>query len=141
MGYIYLLLAVLGSAILGVTYKLTDRYKCDKPSVNFFLFLTAGVIAAIMLPFAHEPGTSTFSAGLAITLGLCGFINVSVFRIAVSKGKISTSWTIANLSLVIPVVASIVFWHEIPKINHLLGFLLVIGAILLIGKDIRSVER
>ena len=141
MGYVYLLLAVACSALLGITYKLTDRYKCDKPLVNFFLFSTSGLVAAIMLPFAKAPVTSAFSAGLAIALGLLGFINVSVFRYAVAKGKISTSWTIANLSLIIPVAASIIFWHEIPTVKHLLGLLLVIGAILLIGKDIRSVER
>lgn len=141
MGYVYLLLAVACSALLGITYKLTDKYKCDKPLVNFFLFFTAGVVAAILLPFAKAPVTSEFTAGLAIALGLLGFINVSVFRYAVGKGKISTSWTIANLSLIIPVAASILFWHEIPTVKHLLGLLLVIGAILLIGKDIQSVER
>jgi len=141
LGYIYLLLAVACSAMLGVTYKLTDRHKCDKPLVNFFLFFTAAVVAGIMLPFAHSRVTSAFTAGLAVALGLFGFINVSVFRYAVGKGKISTSWTIANLSLIIPVAASIIFWHEIPTIKHLLGLLMVIGAILLIGKDIRSVEK
>ena len=141
MGYVYLLIAVICSAILGITYKLTDRFKCDKPSVNFFLFMTALAISLIRLPFIHHYTINAYSAGLATVLGLAGFINVSVFRIAVGKGKISSSWTIANLSLIIPVAASIFFWHEMPTIKHFLGLLLVIGAILLIGKDIRSVER
>lgn len=141
MGYLYLILAVLCSATLGVTYKLTDRQKCDRPAVNFFLFLTAFISAIIYYFFNKSHEVSTHTVIMAIVLGLAGFINVSVFRIAVSKGKISTSWTIANLSLVIPVAASIIFWHEIPTVKHILGMLLVITAILLIGKDIRSVER
>lgn len=141
MGYLYLMLGVMFSSVLGITYKLSDRYGCEKPIVNYFLFLTAFVLALIRLLLDSNPASSTFIIGLGIALGLAGFVNVSVFRIAVTKGNISTSWTIANLSLVIPVMASVLFWHEKFTVKHFLGLVLVIVAILLIGKDLKGARK
>ena len=141
MGYLYLGLAVFASSTLGVMYKISDRLKCDKAQVNFYLFLSAAVIAVIWNLVNGKIQGGVFPVALGATMGLVAFVNIMSFRLAVSKGKISTSWTICNLSLVIPVAASIIFWHEVPTIKHCVGLALVVIAILLLGKDIRCSEN
>lgn len=135
MGYIYSIVAAVAFAMLGITYKLSDRRKCDQAQANFFLLASAAVIVLI---WAVADGIRTLP-GNAVTLGLVDgvliFGSIYVFRKAVALGRISTSWTIINLALVVPVVASVLFWHEIPHTRHYAGFALTIVAITLLGID------
>lgn len=135
MGYIYCIIAVTAYAVLGLSYKISDHKKCDQSQVNFFLFLSAAII---VLVWGLVRGT-TVTPGAAVMLGVVDgvivFASVLVFRRAAALGRISTSWTILNLSLVIPVIASVVFWREIPSARHYAGFGLTLIAIILLGID------
>lgn len=135
MGYIYCIIAVTAYAVLGLSYKISDHKKCDQSQVNFFLFLSAAII---VLVWGLVRGT-TVTPGAAVILGVVDgvivFASVLVFRRAAALGRISTSWTILNLSLVIPVIASVVFWREIPSARHHAGFGLTLIAIILLGID------
>ncbi len=135
MGYVYCIIAVTAYAVLGLSYKISDVKKCDQSQVNFFLFLFAGVIVLI---WGLAKGI-TSAPGAAIILGVVDgaivFVSVLVFRRAAALGRISTSWTILNLSLVIPVIASVALWREIPSARHYAGFALTLIAIILLGID------
>ena len=135
MGYIYSIVAMTAYAVLGLSYKVSDRMKCDQSQVNFFLFLFA---AGIVLIWGLVRGV-TAAPGAAVILGLVDgvivFASVLVFRRAAALGRISTSWTILNLSLVIPVIASVTFWHEVPSPRHYAGFALTLVAVGFLGMD------
>ncbi len=135
MGYIYSIVAAVAFAMLGITYKLSDRRKCDGAQVNFFLLASAAVI---VLVFAVTTGIRTLprnAIALGVVDGILIFFGIYLFRRAVALGRISTSWTIINLGLVIPVLASVFLWHEIPHARHYAGFALTIVAIALLGID------
>jgi drug/metabolite transporter (DMT)-like permease len=135
MGFIYLFIAMLSFTVLGVSYKLSDRLKCNNRQVNLSLFgfsvisiLIWGGSTGNLAP--HKPAIL-----LGLVMGVTLLIAVAGVRGAVAKGKISTSWTIMQLSLVIPVLASITYWHEVPSSRRCLGLVLVIVAIVLMGID------
>jgi uncharacterized membrane protein len=141
MAYICIVITVFFLAAHGVTFKLSNRMKCDGPQVNFMLFVTATVF---MVVWVLATGTLTPVRSAAVVgacMGISGFLSVAAFRAATAKGKISTSWTILQLSLVIPVAASIVIWSEVPKARHYAGFLLTLVAILLLGIDMGRVRE
>lgn len=74
-------------------------------------------------------------------MGLAAVVAVVIFREACAKGKLSTSWTILQLSLVIPALASVIFWHEMPTPRRWAGLGLVLVAIVLLGVDMGRKEQ
>lgn len=136
MGILYLLISVLAFTILGVSYKLSDRLKCDDHQVNLWMFLTAG---ALLLVWAWKTGGLVLHTPAIFTgtvMGVTILAAVWAFRKAVGKGSLSTSWTILQLSLVIPVSASILYWQETPSLRVCLGLALVAVAVVLLGVDL-----
>jgi drug/metabolite transporter (DMT)-like permease len=135
MGYFYAVAALVAFAILGISYKLSDMFGCDKSQANFFLFLFGeGFILAWVIIGRPAPMT-WHSAGFGVALGIAIFLSIVLFRRAVAIGRISISWTIINLALIAPVLASVTVWHEIPGLKHYLGFALTLAAIILLGID------
>ena len=134
MGYLYAILALVAFAILGISYKLSDMLKCDKSQANFWLFLFGG---GFMLAWTviRRPALSWHAAGFGLALGIALFLAVVLFRRAMAFGRISVSWTIINLALIAPVIASVTVWHEAPGLRHYLGFGLTLVAIVLLGVD------
>ena len=135
MGYFYAILALVAFAVLGISYKLSDLMDCDKSQANFFLFLFGGMFMLAWTLVGHPPAITWNSAGFGASLGLAIFLSVVLFRRAMSLGRISVSWTIINLALIAPVLASITVWHEAPGLRHYLGFALTLAAIVLLGID------
>jgi uncharacterized membrane protein len=135
MGVIYLVCSILAFGVLGVSYKLSGRLKCNSRQVNLSFFAVS-VVAMLLYVVASgnlvllKPAILWGSA-----MGLAAIVAVAAFREACAKGKLSTSWTILQLSLGIPAMASILYWHEIPSLRRCIGLALVLLAIVLFGLD------
>lgn len=136
MGYVYCLLAVIGFTVLGISYKLCDRYECDRRHVNLSFFASGGAIALVWAIVAGTRSHLAQAVVLGAVAGMVTFFGVIAFRQATSKGRLSTAWTVVNLPAILPVLASILIWHEIPSIRHYAGFALTLVAIVLIGIDV-----
>ena len=136
MAVLCTVLAVAAFAVLGITYKLSDKLKCNKQHVNLLMFASAG---AAMLIWGLLSG-HVISPKPALILGLCmGLVcygAVVAFRHAASLGRISTSWTVINLALILPVIASVLIWREMPSLKDTMGLGFTLVAIILIGIDI-----
>lgn len=136
MPYLCMILAVIAFAVLGVTYKLSDRLACHKQHVNFCMFLTASVAILAWGVLTRQLQLSERAVILGLVMGLICYGSVVTFRHAAALGRISTSWTIINLALVLPVLASILVWGEMPSPKHCVGLALTLCAIVLLGIDI-----
>ena len=77
--------------------------------------------------------------GLAAIGGTAIFFSRWALLLALITGKVSSSWTVVNLSVAIPTLASILIWKEIPDIKTITGLALVPAAIILL-KERRYVE-
>lgn len=135
MGYFYAAVSAAALTILGISYKLSDRAGCDQRQVNFFFLSFGAVIAAAWAIVSRSLVWKPAAVCLGGGMGLAVFTAVVTFRGAAHKGRIAVSWTILNLSLVFPVAASILVWHEVPTAKHWIGLALTLGAIVLLGAD------
>lgn len=141
MAYVCSAVAIVSFGALGLTYKLSDRLGCDKAQVNLALFLSAGAAALIWAAATGGLAALGRAAALGVAMGSISFCNITAFRQAAAKGRISTSWTVINLSLVIPVAASVFIWSEVPAPRHYLGFALILAAIALLGMDLERARE
>lgn len=141
MGYVYAIVSTISFAVLATTYKLSDRLDCNKRQVNFFLFLTGAVIVFFVAHNYRVLVLLPSALGLGGILGAIGFINIMSFREAAARGRLSTSWPLISMSLVIPILASIFIWHETPTLRHYVGFVLILFAILLLVIDIKKASE
>ncbi len=130
------IVAILVFAVLGVTYKLSDKFNCDQRYVNLFMFLSAWTVMLAWGLFTGRMDLAWRAVALGATMGSGVYLSVMIFRKACTLGRISTSWTVINLALVVPVAASILIWGEKPDPRHWLGIGLTVVAVLLLGVDI-----
>ena len=141
MPVFYAILAVAAFAVLGVTYKLSDRLACHKQQVNFFMFLAASLAMLVWGVLTRQLQLSARAVLLGLVMGLICYGTVVAFRHAAALGRISTSWTIINLALVLPVLASVLVWGELPSAKHCVGLVLTLCAIVLLGIDIGRAQE
>lgn len=132
----YAILAIVVFAVLGVTYKLSDKLNCDQGQVNFFMFLSASIAMLIWGLATGRMELAWRAIELGVAMGIGCYLSVAIFRRASALGRISTSWTVLNLALIVPVAASIVIWKEQPESKHWMGLGLTVLAVILIGIDI-----
>lgn len=137
MGYTYTILALFAFSILGISYKLSHLYKCDSRQVDFFLFSSAALVLVMRVLIEGKHHAPPLALGAALGMAVAAVITIWAFRQSVGKGRVSTTWTITSLSLVIPTAGSMLIFGEIPNLRHVLGFALIFISIILLGIDIR----
>jgi drug/metabolite transporter (DMT)-like permease len=136
LGVFYAILAIVVFGVLGLSYKLSDKLNCDQQQVNLFMFLSAGIAMLGWGLVTHRMGLAWQAVALGCAMGLICFTSVVAFRKAAAIGRLSTSWTVINLALIVPVMASIFIWKEHPEPKHWAGLGLTLLAIILLGIDI-----
>lgn len=132
---VYLFLSVIFFAIAALIYKHSNQINCDRIS----LILSERIFAVVFMVF-YIYLFDTFKPALNISLlaftgGTAIFVSRLALLTALKYGKISSSWTAVNLSVVIPTTASILLWKEIPSLKQVAGLLLVPAAIFLLQED------
>ena len=135
-GVFYTLVALVSFAVLGVSYKIGERKKCDTRQVNFFLFFTAAVILCIWMLAGHTSWASPKLLGMGVFMAVMAVGCMTAFRASITKGRVSTTWTITSLSLIIPTIGAILFFNEKPTMFHMVGFVLIFLSIIFLGIDI-----
>lgn len=143
---IYLIVSIIFMAILPVFFRMGVRAGAGALGINVVFRATAG---AIMLAVAmcttdtsrlHEIWGLVGWAGVvgAVLFGLAGFASIK----AVQLGHLGTSWTILRCSMIIPTLASLFYWCEVPLVPvsltlvmRLAGVAVATSAIVLLGLD------
>lgn len=151
LGYLYLLLALLSAAGLGIAHKLADLRKCRPAAVNVTLFLTASLLLWGYTLFFKVMGQSAdlfppFHAKAVVVAVICGTFasfGILTFQIGVRYGRITTSWLVVNLSTLLPALLSLIVYREWQNLRwqHPVTLLLVILSIVLLWRDRVMEER
>ena len=129
----YLILTILLNVVISVIFKIFPRYKIDSFQAivaNYLVCVITGCVFIGKMPFTAG---NLHAAWLpwALLMG-CGFI--SIFNLIAYSTKMDgiTTTTIANkLSLAIPVIFSIVLYHELAGVWKIAGILLAVPAVYL----------
>lgn len=135
----YLVLSILSSSLIQIIMRLsTDKVKGNM-SMLAMNYLVCTVIAAGYTGFGSLLPVGTAGLGTAIGLGAAqGLLYMLAFVLLQLNNKrngIVLSASFMKLGLLVPMAVSIFCFGEQPGIAHILGFLIAIGAILLINYE------
>jgi len=133
---VYLLLAIASSALISIIMRISAGKAAGglgMLAVNYLVCSLLGAAYADFSLFAPEiPGFST-----AVWLGVPGGIALLggfvLLQVNTRKNGIVLSSLFMKLGLLVPMVISVVFFREIPTLTQIAGFILAVGAIVLIN--------
>lgn len=129
----FLLLAILFNAYLGIVFVYFDKYKVDIFQAIVFNYWTCVITGSLVLgnfPI-HSSSVQTDWFKMAIVMGI---LFISVFNlIGISSVKVgaTVTQTANRLSLVIPVMLSFFLYHEDVSALKVIGILLALTAVVL----------
>ena len=134
---IFLLLAIASSACISLLMRLS----AEKTSGGMGMLVTNYVMCMVLGGFYAMKSGALFpaSAALGQTVGLgavhgllmlAGFV---LLQVNVRRSGVVLPAIFMKLGLLIPLVISILFFHEVPTVTECIGFFLAVGAIILIN--------
>lgn len=135
LAYIYLFLALVCSSGVGLLFKFATTRKNNVLGTTMFYFLAASVTLLIYSLFFRNFQINLTLVGIGSLGGITAFGSTLAILKALQSGKASVFLTILGLSLVIPVIVSIVFWGEKLTSWNSLGLVLVCLSIVLLGQN------
>ena len=98
-------------------------------------YCAAFIVAIGGLFVQRYEGFNTSSILIGLAAGIMYFLAGYSFMRALDHGRLSLSWTIRSLAIVIPIVASIVFWHEDLNWKRCIGFCFLAICVVLVGAE------
>jgi drug/metabolite transporter (DMT)-like permease len=134
----YLLLAVLSSTLISVIMRLSSGKVTASNTMLAANYLVCLILAGIYGNFQVLPvGVGGFGSVVAMgavngTLYLLGFV---LLQVSVRKNGVVLSAVFMKLGLLVPIVLSLVVFREIPSAVQAAGFVLAVGAIVLINYE------
>src|SRR6478672_3772426 len=139
-GYAFLIAAIVAFGTLGIFHKVADHPDCRPKMTALLLHFWGGVLSVIYISVADHHG---FHFPRAVVLigsctGLIAALTLFIFQTGLKFGKISTSWLIINLTTAVPILISIVVFHEKLSASKGVGVLLVFAAIVMLWLDKRA---
>lgn len=138
LGVIFTVTSILGIGLYGASFKFISLKNLHLRSVNIGMYISStAAIALTAMLIGGFPHTWQFVAfGIAMGLGAYGF--VSFLRVASSLGSTAICWTITQMAIVMPFLASFLIYHEVPKWNHWLGLLITGVGVAMLGADVKK---
>ena len=133
---IYLLLAILGSAMIPIVMRASSERITANLSMIAVTYLVCSVLGAVFGGFALvTPEISGFavSAGLGIINGVLYLGGLVLIQTNTRKNGVVLTSVFTKLGILVPVVVSVLFFHEIPTWTQFAGFCMAVFAILLVN--------
>ena len=138
MAYVVVLLSAAAGAAFGQSYKWKVALGLRTvPVTVWFSLLSSGMLAAVVLTLPSVLVTRSMiytAAGYASAMAVAMH---SFYRV-IENAKLGVSWTMIQLSVIVPFLAGVIFYDERLTVLAALGVAAVVVSILLFG---RSRER
>lgn len=151
----YLVLAIICSALVALIMRVSEKHISGNVSMLVMNYFTCLVVAGVCTIWNHVVASGIKSAsmqtvlnclipateGIGFTVGL-GLLNGCIYlgafvllQLNVKKNGVVLSSTFMKLGLLVPMVLSICFFHEVPQLLEIMGFAIAIAAILVINLE------
>ena len=135
---IYLVLAILCSAMLSIVMRLSERHIGENVSMLAFNYITCTILSMIYSGvgniFPNEEGL-----GLTLGMGLInGFLYLGGFvllQVNVKRNGVVMSTTFMKLGLLVPMIFSVFLFGERMDAMQIIGFVLAVVSIVLINVE------
>ena len=102
--------------------------------IGFVNYLTAFCISVWVLSLKQDFTFSKLTLALGVANGVTYAIGFELFTIGIRLSGVVVTVAIVRLSIVIPILVSILFWQEIPNLWQSIGLLLTFLAIPLLSQ-------
>jgi drug/metabolite transporter (DMT)-like permease len=90
----------------------------------------------------HAPGRTPVTViQIALPFGAVAALAGVAFQAGIRYGKLATSWLIINFSAAVPVLASVLIYHERISPRHSLALCLMAVSVVLLWKDKKQDEQ
>ena len=137
----YLIGSIICNILFGQIYKLASAHGYDVDWVSAVSFMSGSLLLLFVWVFQHRAiGRPTMGLGVAFG-ATAGIAQLAYFR-SLRYGRVSVSWTIVQLAMLIPVLAGVLFWAERPAWWQGVAIAAAVGAVALLGDvELHQVQR
>ncbi len=143
LDYSGVFLALLGMVGYGLSNALSKKpSKKLKPWKTTF-YRNLFIVIFIGIYFLYSEEHFVFNKGVFISLfiGALGYIPVlSLFK-ALSKGKVGVVLPIANSSVLITFLLSVIFYHEAINVPEFIGFIMVLTGLIIFSINLKEFKK
>ena len=122
----FLLLTILCSTSIALILKYVDTKKGEAIVLLAGNYLVASIISLILIISKDDAAFSIQTLFFGIGLGLLFVLSFFAFAKAISKAGTGLSTTSSRLSVIIPIVFSIIFYNETPSEFQIVGFVFTV---------------
>ena len=119
----FLFLTILCSTSIALILKYADTKKSEPIVLLAGNYLTAFLIALVLLAFSNSSKFTIETLLFGSVLGLLFVLSFFAFAKTISYAGTGLATTSSRLSVIIPIILSIVIYDELPNKYHLVGFL------------------
>jgi drug/metabolite transporter (DMT)-like permease len=134
----FLLLTILCSTSIALILKFSDTKRGEPIVLLAGNYLVASVIAIILL-FMNESRQFSFQTLIfGSVLGLLFVSSFFVYAKAISFAGTGLATTSSRLSVIIPILLSIIIFNEQPKVIHIVGFVFTLMTFVLFYLSVKG---
>ena len=136
---IYLLLAILSSALVSITMRVSEKYVRNNISMLSGNYVMCSVLAALftgvrqLFPAAESGFSFTLLFGLLC--GLLYLVSFMMLQFNIKTNGMILSSVFMKLGVLVPTLMSGILFREQPRVLQMIGFCLAIAAIVLINME------
>ncbi len=134
-----LVLAILTSFTFGQLWKWSQRRGCYAPLVVTVNYLVVALLTAIYLLSQGGVELSPTVWKVGLVTGCTFIVAMCLMTWALTVSDVATILTAFRLSIVVPIVASVILWQEEVTPTQLVGITLALSALLLMSGGTRAI--
>ncbi|MBN2311906.1 MAG: hypothetical protein JXR94_23200 [Candidatus Hydrogenedentes bacterium] len=142
----YLILSIVFMALLGVIFRLGVSRGADPLGMNLGLRAVPALFMGVALVKAMPPGglgaAWAVAGPMALVAGVFFWLSGVASLKAVNAGHLGVSWAVLRCSMVVPALASLFYWREVPLwpvstllVLRILGIAVTAGAVVFLSAD------
>lgn len=131
-----LIFGIMGSAMLSIFMRLSEKRITNNIAMLAVNYLTCSLLGAAYALSGGLPGAGgdfALTAGMGVFNGVLYLSSFVLFQASVRNNGVVLSSTFMKLGLLVTMVVSVCVYGEMPDGLQTLGFLLAVGAIVLIN--------
>ena len=130
-----LILAICSSAAISLIMRFSSDRVRNNVAMLAVNYLTCLLLAAFFTGSSFFPGDAALpgALGMGIVHGILYLASFVTFQLSVRRSGVVLSAIFMKLGLLVPMVISIFLFREIPGPAQVLGFVLAVGAIILMN--------
>ncbi len=131
-----LFMAVICSSSIAIIFKYSEDKKLNRYAVTTVNYVTA-VIVSIITVMVNDSTFTNWQVGISIAIptGIVYFYSYLFYQYSVRDSGAGLASMFSKLSVLFPMTAAILVWHEYPSSVQNIGILLALIAIIVVGTD------